>query len=98
MFERGLSLNRSPTETVAKRARWLAELAGAIDQAQMLAFRLGVAEGESAEAKDLHARLEAARMEVESLRLGGFGAARQQTDCEWMNLPLWSDSRLDPAA
>ncbi len=54
-----------------QRARWLAELAASIDEAQRVAWRLGVTEGNNAEAKELYGRLEAARVEVESLRRGG---------------------------
>jgi hypothetical protein len=54
-----------------QRARWLAELAASIDEAQRIAWRLGVTEGDNAEAKELYGRLEAARVEVESLRRGG---------------------------
>jgi hypothetical protein len=52
----------------AERARWLAELAWAIDEAQQLAWRIGVIEGGSTEALELYVRLEAARIEVEGLR------------------------------
>lgn len=52
----------------ADRARWLAELARAIDDAQQLAWRIGVTEGGSTEALELYVRLESARLEVEGLR------------------------------
>ena len=66
------------------RARWLAELADSIDQAQRLAWRLGVAEGNNAEAKDLYGRLEAARVEVESLRRGAWTREPAVLPPEWM--------------
>ena len=72
----------------AERARWLAELAAAIEEAQRVAWRLGVAEGDSSEAKELYARLEVARAEVESLRRGGW--SRQEVDFP----PLWLQSLL----
>lgn len=62
----------------ADRARWLAELAHAIEEAQRVAWRLGIAQGTSTEAKDLCAQLELARAEVESLRRGGW--TRQEVD------------------
>jgi hypothetical protein len=66
-------VRRVPIEvSSAERARWLAELAKAIDEAQKVAWRLGVQEGDDAEAKDLYERLEAARVEVDALRRGGF--------------------------
>lgn len=50
------------------RARWLAELAQAIDEAQKVAWRVGVTEGRSSEALELYVQLEAARLELEALR------------------------------
>ena len=66
------------------RARWLAELAESIDQAQRLAWRLGVAEGNNPEAKELYGRLEAARVEVESLRRGTWSKQPVQLPPQWM--------------
>ena len=54
--------------SIAARARWLAELAQAIDEAQCLAWQLGVVEGSNAEALDLYVQLEVARAEVEALQ------------------------------
>ncbi len=51
----------------AERARWLLELARAIDEAQQVAWQLGAGSGRNAEAVELYARLEAARSEVEAL-------------------------------
>lgn len=72
----------------AERARWLAALAQAIEDAQRVAWQLGVAQGNNDEAKQLYAQLEAAREEVESLRLGGWG--RHEVDLP----PLWLQSLL----
>ena len=52
----------------AERARWLFELAHAIDEAQWVAWQLGAGAGHNAEALELYGRLEAARAEVEALR------------------------------
>jgi len=52
----------------AQRARWLFELAQAIDEAQRVAWQLGAGSGRNAEAAELYARLEAARGEVAALR------------------------------
>lgn len=71
-----------------ERARWLAELAEAIGQAQRLAWRLGVAEGDSEEARELYARLEAVRSEVDALRFGDWVAVRSEID------PMWIQSLL----
>lgn len=54
--------------SAATRARWLAELANAIESAQRLAWQLGTAERPSAEARQLYSRLEAARIEVEMMQ------------------------------
>ena len=56
----------------------------AVDQAQKLAWRLGVAEGDSEEARQLYARLEAVRAEVDSLRFGGWVEVRGQIDIAWL--------------
>lgn len=73
----------------SERARWLSELSVAIDQAQKLAWRLGVSEGDDPEALDLYARLELAREEVESLRRGGWAGEQSQLDPFWINLLPW---------
>ena len=52
----------------AVRARWMAELAAAIDDAQRVAWRLAAQPGPSQEARELYGRLEAARIELEELR------------------------------
>lgn len=67
-----------------ERARWLAELAQAIAQAQKLVWTLGVSEGDSGEARDLYARLELVRGEVEALRFGGWVEVRTEIDPMWL--------------
>lgn len=52
----------------AERARWLFELAQAIDEAQWVAWEMGATEGRNPEALELYMRLEAARSEVDQLR------------------------------
>ena len=49
------------------RAVWFSELGAAIDEAQRLAWQLGVGEG-CADAVELYVRLEIVRAEVEALR------------------------------
>lgn len=91
-------MERVPIETSAtERARWLGQLAEALEEAQKVAWRLGVSEGDSSEAKELYGRIEAARAEVETLRLGGFRRFREESNPDWTNLLLW-DRKLDPAA
>jgi len=60
---------RAPTDvSAAERARWLAELANVLEQAQELVSQLAVADGRRRDALDVSARLEAARAEVQLLR------------------------------
>ena len=97
-------MHRPPDEFVAmERARWLGELALAIDQAQRLAWRLGVVEGDNAEAKELYAELEAVRAEVDALRFGDWVEVRKEIDPSWLQSLLGNakllgaaDEGLDP--
>ena len=73
------------------RALWLAELAAALDDAQQLAWRLGVSEGCSAEARELYGRLEAVRAEVESIRQGRRSQLQVDFGPNWMNLHPWRE-------
>jgi hypothetical protein len=72
-------------------------LADALEEAQKVAWRLGVSEGDSAEAKELYGRIEAARAEVETLRLGGFRRIREESNPDWANMLLWG-RKFDPAS
>jgi len=74
-------VHRAPDQAVAlERARWLTELAAAAEQAQKLAWRLGVVEGNCEEARELYARLEAVRLEVDALRYGDWVHVRSEID------------------
>ena len=85
-------MHRPRDQLVAlERARWLAELAEAIAQAQKLAWRLGVAEGDLGEARELYARLEAVRAEVELLRMSGWTEVRQEVEPDWLDALLPKD-------
>lgn len=78
-------MHRARNQAAAReRARWLDELAQAIDQAQRLTWRLGVLEGDNEEARLLYARLEAAHSEVESLRFGDRLGVRNEIDPKWL--------------
>ena len=76
-----------------ERSRWLADLAQAIAQAQKLAWSLGVIDGDDEEARELYARLEAVRSEVDSLRFGGW--ARTEVDAGWLESLMPEDLLLD---
>ena len=78
--------------TATERARWLADLAIAIDQAQRLTWRLGVSEGDNADAKELYARLESLSGEVQSFRRGVWTGEHQELDPFWMQLLPWRSS------
>ena len=76
-------------ETVARRARWLAELGDALDEARQLTKQLGAADGR-VEAVELYVRIEAVRFEVQAMRLKR-SAVRTEFDPEWTDLP-WKRS------
>lgn len=82
-------------KSAATRARWLAELADAIESAQQLAWQLGTATRPSPEARELYSRLEAARIEVESMR--GISVHAPVAEPRWPDSLGWSGSLLDPA-
>ena len=78
-------MQSAPDQVVAlERVRWLDELIRAISEAQKLAWRLGIAEGDNNEARELYGRLEAVRDELESLRLGDWVAVRKEIDPIWL--------------
>ena len=55
--------------SAAERARWLAEVAQALDQAQALVERMADGIGDSGERSELIGRLKAARKMTRALRL-----------------------------
>jgi hypothetical protein len=77
--------------TAVDRARWLVELADALEQAQRLTWRMGLSGGGNADAMELYGRLEAARVEAQSLQLGGFKAASSQYSPAWIELLPWRE-------
>jgi len=84
-------LSHSPKEfTVAERARWLAELSKALDEADALAVKLGIPHMHSPEAAELCARLAAARAQVKGLRLS------RPEEVSGENGPKWSDHSIWP--
>ena len=81
------------TLTKIERARWLAELSRAIDEAQKLATVVGATEGKRRDAQELHAQLDAIRIEVEMLRRGRDTGARTEVDPEWIQILGWGGPR-----
>ena len=70
----------------AKRARWLAELAAAVDAAQRVAQALSVSRDRCAEAEILFGRLDELRIEVAVMRGAGGTARPAQFDPRWTSL------------
>jgi hypothetical protein len=70
----------APTTSLqaASRAAWLSELSKAIDEAQWLAWRIGVVEGRNAQALELYVQLELVRVEIEAI--WSCGPAAQSLD------------------
>ena len=88
--------NQAAAQAAAvERARWLAELAFAIDRAQRLARTLAVTERDGAEAVDLSQRLEQLRLEVDELRRGRRLLLRREVDPRWMGLLPWNRRQPD---
>jgi hypothetical protein len=75
--------------SAAERARWLAELAHVLQDAQELVSRLAVARGRKSEALDVCARLEAAYAEVQSLRRSRTSESAANIDPNWIKRLPW---------
>jgi len=89
-------LYRAPTHAdVLSRTRWLDELIQTIGQAQRLAWSLGMEDGDCEEARELYARLEAVRTEVEALRYGDWLGVRKEVDPNWLAALLGATELLD---
>ena len=69
-----------------KRARWLAELAAAIQAAEETAKRLVLAGQHVSATRELQEQLQAVKREVEDLRLGGWRAPVQEIGSKWIKL------------
>ena len=82
-------MRRDRTDEAAARARWLAELAEALFQAQDMAWRYGQASEHSAEAMDLYARLEAVRGEVRALQLRPVPSDDEEHQPKWISQSPW---------
>lgn len=79
-------MHRSSSKNMAAdRTRWLDELAAAIDDAQRVAWHIGIVEGGGGEAMELYGRLEIARAELEAIRKSGWASMRQEFPPEWMD-------------
>lgn len=81
----------SNENSAAARARWLAELADALDDARQLMKQLGAAEGRI-EAVELYARIEAVRLEVQTMRLRRSTEGGGDSNPEWTKNIPWKRS------
>lgn len=81
-------MNRvSSGDSAANRARWLAELAEALDEARDLVREFGVGDGE-----ELYARIAAVRQQVETMRISRRSGGGQDLDPEWSKDVPWRRS------
>ena len=79
-----------PTEgPAADRARWLAELSDALNEVHRLLLRLDVQPEERSIAHELYLRIEAARLEVQSLRLSRSLNQRAEKPPNWSESSPW---------
>jgi hypothetical protein len=84
-----------PSEVpAADRARWLAEVSIALDEAQLALKKLSLVEDDYDLARGLHVSIEAARLEVQSLRLSRSIKPREQIDPERTEPLSWVDRRI----
>lgn len=85
-------------QTTTMRDQWFAELSDAIEGAQRLAWQLGTREWTSEEARELYGRLEAAKLELNTLRKPKRDAADLNIDPDWLQklgLVIGPVDRLD---
>lgn len=80
----------------ARLERWFSDLEEALEQAQRLMSLLGLTRGRSAETRELYARLELARTEIEHLRQAGVVEV-DQLPPDWIKSMLQSAGTLGPA-
>jgi hypothetical protein len=88
-------VDRVSAESGTGRARWLTELSEALDQAHDLMWKLGIGDGTGPAAMDLYLRIEAARLDVQALRLGRHHRSSEAIDPEWIEHLPWKRSDAD---
>jgi hypothetical protein len=83
----GVALRKPKTQwTTCDRARWLDELARAIDQAQQLVWRMTLLRGDNVGNSEIYGRLEAVRDEVQRLQRSGRNQTKRRLDQDWTEL------------
>jgi hypothetical protein len=70
------------------RARWLAELSGALAEAQQLLFDLELSLVRP-EASELYQTIEAARLEVRPLQISRTASRGEEDDPKWTEIAPW---------
>ena len=84
-----------PTEVpTAERAQWLAEVSDVLDQALELLSKLDVRDDRRLEALDVYVRIEAARLEAQSLMLSRSLRSRAQSARQWTEFTPWQAGQL----
>jgi hypothetical protein len=79
-----------PTEVLAaERARWLAQLSEALEEAHRLLIAADFEDEERCAMRELCWRIEAARFEVQSLRLSRSLNPREEKGPAWMQSLPW---------
>lgn len=76
-------------EPAAERARCLADLSDALNDAHQLLIRLDLCPNRIPGARELYLRIEAARLEVQSLRLSRSLTRRKDNGPEWTESLPW---------
>lgn len=73
----------------AQRARWLAELSDVLDAARLLFLDPEFLTGRHPETRELFLRIEAARLEVRSLRLSRSFMSEEEKAPKWIESLPW---------
>ena len=76
--------SRAAESKAARRARWLAELAGAVEHAQLLLWDLAAADRVNPATRALYGELESVRVEIDCLRGAGGGDDGSHQLDEWL--------------
>jgi acyl-CoA reductase-like NAD-dependent aldehyde dehydrogenase len=76
--------------TVTERERWLAQIAGALEQAQHLLIQLEWTEERRPLLLDVHHRIEAAKLEIQSLRRSRSLRPRDEFDPDRLQFSTWT--------
>ena len=85
----GGSSVRGNQSLVGDRERWLAQLSGALNDAQQVLLELDLSLTSQFDAGELFYRIEAARVEVRSLQLSRSGDAGTEKHPIWIKFSPW---------